>query len=114
MGENGQRGPVFDPHSPDLSANRDPDAFERADEIVIDRRPNRHLAFGAGIHTCPGMALAKLEIRVAVEGLLARVPGFRVAGEVERTDPLEGGGRHLGVRRLPVTWSTHVTDRRNP
>jgi cytochrome P450 len=96
------------------SANRDPEAFERADEVVIDRRPNRHLAFGAGIHTCPGMALAKLEIRAAVEGLLARIPGFRVAGDVERTDPLEGGGRHLGVRRLPVTWSADVTDRRNP
>lgn len=87
------------------SANRDPEVFDRADDIVIDRRPNRHLAFGAGIHTCPGMALAKLEIKAAVEGLLARIPGFRVAGEVERTDPLEGGGRHLGVRRLPVTWS---------
>ena len=87
------------------SANRDPEAFERADEILIDRKPNRHLAFGAGIHTCPGMALAKLEIRAAVEGLLARIPGFRVAGDVERTDPLEGGGRHLGVRSLPVTWS---------
>jgi cytochrome P450 len=86
------------------SANRDPAAFERADEVVIDRKPNRHLAFGAGIHTCPGMALAKLEIRTAVQELLTRIPGFRVAGEIERTDPLEGGGRHLGVRRLPVTW----------
>lgn len=86
------------------SANRDPEAFDRPDEVVIDRRPNRHLAFGAGIHTCPGMALAKLEIRAAVEEVLRRIPGFRVAAEVERTDPLEGGGRHLGVRRLPVTW----------
>lgn len=86
------------------SANRDPEVFDRADEIVIDRRPNRHLAFGAGIHTCPGMALAKLEIRTAVQVVLERIPGFRVDGDVERTDPLEGGGRHLGVRRLPVTW----------
>ncbi|GAA1084462.1 cytochrome P450 [Pseudonocardia alni] len=86
------------------SANRDPEVFDPADEIVIDRRPNRHLAFGAGIHTCPGMALAKLEIRTAVQVVLERIPGFRVDGDVERTDPLEGGGRHLGVRRLPVTW----------
>jgi cytochrome P450 len=50
------------------------------------------------------MALAKLEIKIAVETVLRRIPGFRVDGEVERTDPLEGGGRHLGVRRLPVTW----------
>ena len=86
------------------SANRDPAAFDRADEVVIDRRPNRHVAFGAGIHTCPGMALAKAEIRIAVETVLRRIPGFRVDGDVERTDPLEGGGRHLGVRKLPVTW----------
>jgi cytochrome P450 len=86
------------------AANRDPEAFERADEVVIDRRPNRHVAFGAGIHTCPGMALARAEIRIAVETVLRRIPGFRVDGAVERTDPLEGGGRHLGVRRLPVTW----------
>ena len=86
------------------SANRDPEVFDRADEVVIDRRPNRHVAFGAGIHTCPGMALAKAEIRIAVETVLRRIPGFRVDGAVERTDPLEGGGRHLGVRKLPVTW----------
>jgi cytochrome P450 len=86
------------------AANRDPEVFERADEVVIDRRPNRHVAFGAGIHTCPGMALARAEIRIAVETVLRRIPGFRVDGTVERTDPLEGGGRHLGVRRLPVTW----------
>lgn len=86
------------------SANRDPEVFDRADEVVIDRRPNRHVAFGAGIHTCPGMALARAEIRIAVETVLRRIPGFRVDGTVERTDPLEGGGRHLGVRTLPVTW----------
>jgi cytochrome P450 len=97
------------------SANRDPAAFERPDEVVIDRRPNRHLTFGAGIHTCPGMALAKFEIRAAVEELLDRIPAFEVAGEVERTDPLEGGGRHLGVRRLPVTWRTPAAaTRRTP
>ncbi len=86
------------------SANRDEEVFESADDVVIDRKPNRHVAFGVGIHSCPGMPLAKLEIRVAVETMLRRVPGFRVCGDVERTDPLEGGGRHLGVRALPVTW----------
>ena len=86
------------------SANRDPEVFERADEVVIDRSPNRHLAFGAGIHACPGMALARAEIGIAVRTLLRRLPRFRVDGEVLRTSPLEGGGRHLGVRRLPVAW----------
>lgn len=86
------------------SANRDADAFPNPDEIVLDRTPNRHLSFGAGIHSCPGMPLAKAEMRIALTTVLKRIPGFRVDGEVERTSPLEGGGRHLGVRRLPVTW----------
>lgn len=86
------------------SANRDSEIFDSPDEVVIDRKPNRHVAFGAGIHTCPGMVLAKSEIRTAVQALLTRIPGFRVNGHVERTDPLEGGGRHLGVRTLPVNW----------
>jgi cytochrome P450 len=86
------------------SANRDPEVFPDPDTVDIDRSPNRHLSFGAGLHSCPGMALAKAEMRIAVTTLLRRMPGFRVDGEVERTSPLEGGGRHLGVRRLPVTW----------
>ncbi|HET7397396.1 MAG TPA: cytochrome P450 [Intrasporangium sp.] len=86
------------------SANRDSDAFPDADSIVLDRKPNRHLSFGAGIHTCPGMPLAKAEIRIAVTSMLKRLPGFRLDGPAERTSPLEGGGRHLGVRHLPVTW----------
>jgi cytochrome P450 len=86
------------------SANRDPEVFPDPDEVVLDRKPNRHLAFGAGIHSCPGMPLARAEIRIALATVLRRLPGFHVDGEVERTSPLEGGGRHLGVRRLPVTW----------
>ncbi|MCW2676520.1 MAG: cytochrome [Modestobacter sp.] len=86
------------------SANRDAEVFPDPDVMVLDRKPNRHLAFGAGIHSCPGMPLAKAEMRIAVTTVLKRLPGFHVDGEVERTSPLEGGGRHLGVRRLPVTW----------
>lgn len=86
------------------SGNRDAAVFANPDEVVIDRKPNRHLAFGAGIHSCPGMPLARTEIRLAVQTLLNRVPGFKLSGDVKRTDPLEGGGRHLGVRSLPVKW----------
>lgn len=86
------------------AANRDGAVFPDPDEVVLDRKPNRHLAFGAGIHSCPGMPLAKAEMRIALTTILKRIPGFRVDGQVERTSPLEGGGRHLGVRRLPVTW----------
>lgn len=52
------------------SANRDERAFERADQFVIDRHPNPHLAFGLGIHSCLGSALARLEGQIAVASLV--------------------------------------------
>lgn len=83
------------------AANRDPEAFERADEVVIDRAENRHAAFGLGIHRCLGSNLARLELRVAVEEFLARIPDFELA------DPSEAGvtwsaGQIRGPRRLPL------------
>lgn len=82
-------------------ASRDPGEFDRADEVVLDREANRHLAFGAGPHRCLGSHLARLELRIAVEELLARVPRFRLApGE---TPSIHGGGV-LGIDRLPVVW----------
>jgi cytochrome P450 len=60
------------------SANRDPEAFDRADEVVIDRKKNRHSAFGLGIHRCLGSNLARMELTVAVEEFLARVPEFEL------------------------------------
>ena len=56
------------------AANRDPEAFERADEVVIDRALNRHVAFGVGIHRCAGSNLARMEMRVAVEEWLRGSP----------------------------------------
>uniref|UniRef100_A0A6J7QA95 Unannotated protein n=1 Tax=freshwater metagenome TaxID=449393 RepID=A0A6J7QA95_9ZZZZ len=66
-----------------LAANRDPRVFERADELILDRRPNPHLAFGHGLHFCLGAALARLELRVALPRLVKRLPNLRVAGEVQ-------------------------------
>ncbi len=82
------------------AANRDPEFFDDADEFVIDRRKNRHAAFGLGIHRCLGSNLARLELRVAIEEWLRRVPEF------ELSDP--GGvrwstGQVRGPRSLPVT-----------
>ena len=48
------------------AANRDPDAFEEADRVIIDREVNRHVAFGAGIHRCAGSNLARMELTVAI------------------------------------------------
>lgn len=82
------------------AANRDPAAFERADEVVIDRELNRHLAFGVGIHRCAGSNLARMELRVAIEEWLKRVPEFSLTEGAEVT---WAGGQVRGPRRVPVT-----------
>ena len=56
------------------AANRDPSAFERADEIVLDRDPNHYLSFGAGIHYCLGAPLAKAEFDIVFRRILERLP----------------------------------------
>lgn len=59
------------------AADRDPDAFERADEVLLDRRANRHLAFGLGVHRCLGAQVARLVLRVGLGAALDRAP-FRL------------------------------------
>ncbi len=49
------------------SANRDPELFDRPDEVLIDREENRHSAFGLGVHRCLGSNLARLEMQIALE-----------------------------------------------
>jgi cytochrome P450 len=83
------------------AANRDPEVFERADEVVIDRQLNRHVAFGVGIHRCAGSNLARMELRVAVEQWLQRIPEFRLVPGAEVT---WAGGQVRGPRRVPVEF----------
>jgi len=83
------------------AANRDPVAFEDADRVVLDRQLNRHVAFGSGIHRCAGSNLARMELRVALEEWLRRIPEFRVAEEAEVT---WAGGQVRGPRKLPVVF----------
>lgn len=61
-------------------ANHDPEVFDHADACVIDRKPNRHVAFGHGPHTCIGAHLARLEMRIVLEELLRRLPNYEVEG----------------------------------
>ena len=61
-------------------ANHDATAIEAPGEIRLDRRPNPHVAFGSGPHTCIGIHLARLEVRVFLEELLAAVPHWRLDG----------------------------------
>jgi len=59
-------------------ANRDSEKFERADEVLLDRHPNPHVAFGAGPHRCLGANLVKLEMKVVLEEVIARFESFEV------------------------------------
>jgi cytochrome P450 len=85
---------------PLCSATRDPRAFERPDEVIIDRSPNPHIAFGAGPHRCLGSTLARQELHVAFEEWHRRIPDYRVADEAVIT---EHGGQ-LGLDLLPLRW----------
>jgi len=84
------------------AANRDPAAFDRPDEVLLDREVNRHLAFGVGIHRCAGSNLARMELRVALEAWLARIPEFHVEEGAEVT---WAGGQVRGPRKLPVVFT---------
>jgi cytochrome P450 len=66
------------------AANRDPRLFADPDRLDIGRMPNRHLAFGFGIHHCAGAVLARLEGRIAIARFLERFPEFRIAGAAIR------------------------------
>ncbi len=83
------------------AANRDPAAFPDADKVVLDRKENRHAAFGLGIHRCVGSNLARMEMTVAIEEWLKRIPEFRLdpAGEVTWSQ-----GTVRGPRQLPLLF----------
>ncbi len=81
------------------AANRDPSQFDRAGEVVIDREINRHAAFGLGIHRCVGSHLARMELRVALEVWLERIPEFTVD---DRSAVSWSAGQIRGPRALPL------------
>lgn len=81
------------------AANRDPQAFERADEVVIDREINRHSAFGLGIHRCVGSNLARMEVRIALEVFVERFPEFELA---DASAVAWSVGQVRGPRVLPI------------
>jgi cytochrome P450 len=81
------------------AANRDPELFEDADQVIIDREVNRHSAFGLGIHRCLGSHLARMELRVALEAWLARFPSFSLADPDAVT---WSPGQVRGPRHLPI------------
>jgi cytochrome P450 monooxygenase OleP len=85
------------------SANQDDDVFAQAADVVLDREPNPHIAFGHGPHYCIGASLARLEIQAAIGTLARRLPGLRLAVEENELEWNKG----MMVRSLvslPVTW----------
>ena len=83
------------------AANRDPAQFPDPDRLDLARTPNRHLAFGFGIHTCAGLNLARLEARIAISRFLARFPDYALDGA-----PVRGGrARFRGFLHLPAMVS---------
>ncbi|MDH3680568.1 MAG: cytochrome P450 [Acidimicrobiia bacterium] len=81
------------------AGNRDPEKFERADAVVLDRARNRHFAFGIGIHRCLGSNLARMELQVAIEAWLERFPRFEL---VPGVDVRWAGTQVRGPREIPV------------
>jgi cytochrome P450 family 109 len=88
------------------SANYDEAHFDQPERFDIRRAPNRHIAFGQGIHFCVGAPLARLEARIAVGMVLERLPGLRR----DRSRPVEPVESPFifGVRRFPVTIQRKV------
>jgi cytochrome P450 len=82
------------------AACRDPEMFPDADKVIIDRKENRHAAFGLGIHRCVGSNLARMEMTVAAEELLKRIPEFSLDGEVKWSE-----GTVRGPRKLPIKFN---------
>jgi cytochrome P450 len=83
------------------AANRDPEAFEDPDKVILDRAKNRHIAFGIGSHRCAGSNLARMEMDVALRIWFERIPEF------ELTDPdavTWAGGQVRGPRHLPFRF----------
>ena len=83
------------------AANRDPRQFEHPDQVILDREHNRHVAFGSGIHRCAGSNLARLELRVALQVWLERIPEFSL---VDPTSVTWAGGQVHGPRVCRVRF----------
>lgn len=86
-----------------VAANWDDDAFPGAAELDMDRAARKHLAFGYGIHQCIGQNLAREELQIVFRTLFTRVPGLRLAVDLDDL-PFKRDSNIYGLDRLPVTW----------
>jgi cytochrome P450 len=89
---------------PIVLANRKHDEFNRGDEVVLDRSPNRHFSFGVGPHRCLGAHLARIEMNAALEEWHRIIPEYHVEADHQ---PVEHGSM-LGLDVLKLTWDSSV------
>jgi cytochrome P450 len=88
-------------HVPLAAACRDPEGFEDPKSVILDRRPNNHIAFGAGPHRCIGSHLARRELRIATEEWHKRIPNYRI----ENPDELIAhSGAEIAIENMVLSW----------
>ena len=94
----------------EMSANRDESVFDEPFRFDLKRAPNLHVAFGFGAHVCLGASLARLEMRVAFQELLARIDSFKQEGPIDWMP----SNRLLGIRHLPLSIRKRPEGRLHP
>lgn len=85
------------------SANRDVSQFEEPDALDIDRWPNRHTAFGVGVHRCAGSHLGRAMAKELLGQILARMPDYVV--DVSQVEPYAHQGTNTGFQKIPATFT---------
>ena len=85
------------------SANRDPAQFDHPDEVVLDRWPNRHAAFGLGIHRCAGAHIGRAIARELIGQVITRMPDYRV--DLQAVERYPHQGVNAGFQRIPTTFT---------
>lgn len=85
------------------AANRDPREFDAPENVVLDRKPNRHVGFGSGNHRCIGAHFAKLEFEIIMQTLIRRMPDFRV--DVAAAKSYNHVGIVAGWITVPATFT---------
>jgi cytochrome P450 len=86
-----------------LAANRDPEQFPEPDRLDVTRSPNKHVAFGQGIHFCLGAPLARMEASIAFDLLVERLPHIRLAVPLDQLQ-WRTSAQVRGVKNLPLSF----------
>lgn len=85
------------------SANRDESAFPNADDVDIERWPNRHVAFGVGVHRCAGSHLGRAMAKEMLSQILTRMPDYVV--DMDNVVPYPHQGTNTGYKSIPITFT---------